>query len=418
VYNHLGKAVADGLVSEETIEQSVTRLFEARIRLGMFDDPGKGPFNKIGPEIIDCPEHRALALEASRRSMVLLKNDGALPLCKQPGRIAVIGPNADSLEVLLGNYHGTPSTFTTILKGIREQHSGETDYAKGCELKGKSKSGLEQALQIAQGADVVVLCLGLSPKLEGEEGDAFNADSAGDKLSLKLPGVQEELLEILAGTGKPLIAVIVSGSAMDLRKVDQMANAVLQVWYPGQDGGTALAEILFGDFNPSGRLPVTYVRSDEDLPPFENYSMKGRTYRYLETTPLYPFGYGLSYTSFEYSDFRIDKDDGEGLAASVVVTNSGDRAGAEVIQIYWRHDEATVKVPNFQLCGFRRIELAPGESSQVEFTIPKDLLEVVEEDGVSRFEAGRVSFFAGGKQPDIRSEELTGNKGLHMEYRL
>jgi beta-glucosidase len=199
--------------------------------------------------------------------------------------------------------------------------------------------------------------------------------------------------------------------------VDQLANAVILAWYPGQDGGKALAEILFGDFNPSGRLPVTFVRSDVDLPPFEDYSMKGRTYRYLEKPPLYPFGFGLSYTSFEYSNFVLE--DGEdGIHASVRVKNSGIRSGGEVVQIYLKNYDSSVQVPNFQLCGFKRIELAPGESAQVTIQIPFSMLEVISEDGISRREPGKFSFYAGGQQPDSRSEELTGKKVSELEYRL
>ncbi len=411
VYKYLGKVAADGLISEETINQSVRRLFEAQMRLGMFDEFEKNPYSKIRPEIIDCPEHRALALEASRRAMTLLKNDGALPLKKGIKKIAVIGPNADSLDVLLGNYNGTPSSYITALAGIRAYFGGETVFTNGCNLKGENKSTFGRAVQIAQDADVVVLCLGLSPRVEGEEGDAFNADASGDKLSLKLPGVQEELLELLVNMKKPLIVVNFSGSPVDLRLVDQLANAIIQAWYPGQDGGEALAEILFGDFNPSGRLPVTFVCSDDDLPPFEDYSMKGRTYRYLENPPLYPFGFGLSYTSFEYSNFVLD-DDEDGVSASVSVKNIGKMAGGEVVQFYLKQHDATVQVPNFQLCGFKRIELKPGESAQVTVMIPLAMLEVIGEDGFSRREPGRITFYAGGQQPDARSEELTGKKVL------
>lgn len=411
VYKYLGKAVADGLISEETINQSARRLFEARMRLGMFDASEKNPYSKILPEIIDCPKHRALALEASRRSMTLLKNDGTLPLNKGIKKIAVIGPNADSLDALLGNYNGTPSSYITALAGIRAHFSGETIFANGCNLKGKNKSAFGRAVQIAQDADAVVLCLGLSPRIEGEEGDAFNADASGDKLSLKLPGVQEELLELLSKMGKPLIVALFAGSPLDLRKVDRLANAVVLVWYPGQDGGRALTEILFGDVNPSGRLPVTFVRSDDDLPPFEDYSMKGRTYRYLENPPLYPFGFGLSYTSFEYSDFTLN-DGIDGINATVLVKNTGTRSGGEVAQFYLKRHDATVQVPNFQLCGFKRIELAPDESTQVSVTIPYAMLEIIGEDGVSRREPGQITFYAGGQQPDARSEELTGKKVL------
>jgi beta-glucosidase len=415
-YKSLIRAVAKGLVTEETLDRSVKRLFEARFRLGMFDPPEKVPYNKISPNIIDCPKHRALALEASHRSMVLLKNDGVLPLSNKNKKIAVIGPNADSLDVLLGNYNGTPSSHITALDGIRAHFGGITSFAMGCDLKAKNTSGFEKALQTTQDTDAIVLCLGLSPRLEGEEGDAFNADASGDKLSMKLPGVQEELLGLLAKTGKPLIAVLFSGSPMDLRQVDQLSNAVIQAWYPGQDGGQALAEILFGEFNPSGRLPVTFVLADEDLPPFEDYSMKRRTYRYLEKSPLYPFGYGLSYTTYEYSNFNLIENEG-GISASVVVKNTGTRIGDEVVQFYLKRNDAPIQVPNFQLCGFKRIELAPSQSEQVIVKIPLANLELIGDDGISRFDSGRFTFFVGGQQPDKRSEELTGNKVLAREYK-
>jgi beta-glucosidase len=199
--------------------------------------------------------------------------------------------------------------------------------------------------------------------------------------------------------------------------VDQLSNAIIQAWYPGQDGGKALAEILFGDFNPSGRLPVTFVRSDDDLPPFEDYSMKGRTYRYLENPPLYPFGYGLSYTSFEYSDLTISNN-ADGIRASVLVTNVGARTGGEVVQIYLKRHDAPIPVPNFQLCGFKRIELAPGESAQIFVNISGSMLELVGADGVSRSEPGRFTFYAGGQQPDPRSEELSGKKVLAVASHL
>ena len=420
-FKFLKSAVSKRLITKETLDKSVQRLFEARIRLGMFDPPEEVPYSAIGPEVIDCPEHRSLALEAARRSMVLLKNDGMLPLNKGLKKLAVIGPNADSLTVLLGNYNGTPSAYTTVLDGIRNHFAGETIFARGCDLTHDNRKGFAEAGRIAKDADAVVLCLGLSPEIEGEEGDFFNVNPAGDKLNLKLPGVQEELLEHLADTGTPLIVVLLSGSALDLRTVDKRATTVIQAWYPGQDGGRALAEILFGDFNPAGRLPVTFVQSDEDLPPFEDYSMKGRTYRYLEKPPLYPFGFGLSYTSFDYSDFTIE-DDGRagemGLTASVAVTNEGSFSGDEVVQFYLRRHEAPLPVPNYQLCGFKRINLAPGEAKKVSLNIPISLLDLVDENGHSCREPGKFTFYAGGQQPDTRSKELTGKKVLQISFSL
>ena len=420
-FKFLKSAVSKRLITKETLDKSVQRLFEARVRLGMFDPPEEVPYSAIGPEVIDCPEHRSLALEAARRSMVLLKNDGLLPLNKGLKKLAVIGPNADSLPVLLGNYNGTPSAYTTALDGIRNHFAGETVYARGCGLTGDNRKGFVEAERIAKEADAVVLCLGLLPEIEGEEGDFFNVNPAGDKLNLKLPGVQEELLERLADTGTPLIVVLLSGSPLDLRTADKRAAAVIQAWYPGQDGGKALAEMLFGDFNPAGRLPVTFVRSDEDLPPIEDYSMNGRTYRYLKKPPLYPFGFGLSYTSFDYSGFTIENNAGvrdEQLTASVIVTNAGNLPGSEVVQFYLRRHEAPLPVPNFQLCGFKRIDFAPGEAKKVSLNIPISLLDLVDENGHSRREPGKYTFYAGGQQPDERSKELSGKTVLQIGFSL
>ena len=279
------------------------------------------------------------------------------------------------------------------------------------------REGFAEAVNIAKDADAVILCLGLSPELEGEEGDAFNADAAGDRLSLKLPGVQEELMERLAETGTPLTVVLLSGSVLDLRQVDKQANAVIQAWYPGQDGGQALAEILLGDFNPMGRLPITFVHSDADLPPFQEYAMKGRTYRYLEKAPLYPFGYGLSYTTFEYTAFTVEITEKE-LLASVTVKNTGAMAGNEIIQFYHRQMHASVPVPNYQLSGFKRIYLEPGNSQRVTVQIPRSLLDLIDENGNAVHASGAFRLFAGGQQPDERSEELTGNKVLVKDLSL
>jgi beta-glucosidase len=256
--------------------------------------------------------------------------------------------------------------------------------------------------------------------MEGEEGDAFNSSAAGDKPNLRLPGVQEELLECLAETGKPLIVVLLSGSALDLRKTDRLANALMQAWYPGQDGGMAVAEVLFGSLNPAGRLPVTFVQCEEDLPPFESYAMKGRTYRFLETPPLYPFGFGLSYTSFEYTNFKV-QDGGNAadraLTATVTVTNVGDCAGDEVVQFYLKRSGSSLPVPNFQLCGFKRIRLLPGETKTVAVGVELSSLLVYDNEGRSCPAPGLIKFYAGGQQPDARSQQLTGKKVLAIDYR-
>jgi beta-glucosidase len=417
IYNFLKSALRRGLVSEKTLDKSLQRLFEARVRLGMFDPPQEVPYSTIGSEKIDSPEHREQAVEASRRSLVLLKNDSILPLNQSIRKIAVIGPNADSKQVLLANYNGTPSSWTTALEGIRKRFEGDVLYKKGCHISNIKQGDIAEAKDIAREADAIILCLGLSPELEGEEGDAYNADAAGDKMSLKLPGLQEDLLEAVKEAGKPIITVIFAGSATDLRKVHKHSSAVIQAWYPGQDGGQAVAELICGDFSPSGRLPVTFVQSDADLPPFEDYSMKGRSYRYLETAPLYPFGYGLSYNKFTYSDLKVEKGEDGTVDLSVTVTNSGEDQADEIVQFYLNHKEAGIRVPNYQLCSFKRVSLKPGESRQVIGIIRYDQLCIVNEEGKHIPSPGSISFYAGGQQPDSRSEELTGKSVLREEIK-
>ena len=299
-YTFLQVAYDQGLVSEETITESVERLFEARIALGMFDDDC--PYDKIGMDVVECDAHREISREMARESIVLLKNNGILPL-KGDESIAVIGPNADDKTVLLGNYNGTPSRYSTLLRGIQDAASGKVRYARGCHIF-KDKLGdweehpLREAVLAARQSDVVIMCMGLNPLMEGEQGDAFNGADGGDKRDLELPAIQKELYQAVIAAGKPVIFVNVSGSAIDLCDQDRDCAAVLQCFYPGAEGGDALADILFGKASPSGRLPVTFYKSVEDLPPFDDYSMAGRTYRYFKGEPLYPFGYGLSYTPF------------------------------------------------------------------------------------------------------------------------
>ena len=300
-YTYLMAAYEKGLIAEETITQAAERLFEARFRLGMFADDC--PYDSLGMEVVECPEHRALNREMARQSMVLLKNDGILPL-KGTESIAVIGPNADQRDVLLGNYNGTPSRYATLLRGIQDMAEGPVYYARGCHLfKTKNledclEHPLREAILTAKRADVVVLCMGLDATIEGEQGDAYNGDMSGDKADLDLPESQKILFQEIMKLGKPVVFVNVSGSCVNLCEADAQCSAVLQCFYPGAEGGNALADILFGKASPSGRLPVTFYRSAGDLPDFADYSMENRTYRFFKGKPLYPFGYGLSYTQF------------------------------------------------------------------------------------------------------------------------
>lgn len=391
VYEHLTEAVKQGLVSEETIDRSVKRLYKTRFKLGMFDPEDRVPFNNIPYEVNDSDEHRQLALETARESIVLLKNkDSFLPLNRDDIKtIAVIGPNADRKEVLLGNYFGLPSKYVTVLEGIQQAVNEGTRvyYAEGCALGETPESfwgnppttGFAEALTAAEKSDVVIMCLGLSPDFEGEEGSVAESDGGGDKLSLSLPGLQLELLKVISQTGKPIVLVLLNGSPVDLNWAHENVEAILEAWYPGEEGGKAVADVIFGSYNPAGRLPVTFVKSMDQLPPFRDYSMINRTYRYLEREPLYPFGYGLSYTKFSYSNLSVSREkfsteDDEDILVSVEVENTGKYDGDEVVQLYIKDLEASVRAPVWQLNGVKRIHLKTGEKTKLDFTLKKETI--------------------------------------------
>jgi beta-glucosidase len=550
-YGSLLIAHRKGLIDEATLDRAVWRLFRTRMRLGMFDPPEQVPYSSISYEVVNSPEHRALTLQAARQSIVLLKNDGLLPLSKGLGGIAVIGPNADDLMALLGNYNGTPAQAVTPLEGIRRAVSaGTTVYtAKGCPIadgvpnlsvipseflrpavadgpqhgltaeyfptsqiagapaftrldpavdfiwKDATPLGGERgdhfavrwtgflappasgayrlgvnghsgyklyldgellveyhgvhhalrrtkevqlaadrlyrlqldyvngsidpwaqlvwaapgvdeaaaALEAAAKADVVIMCLGLTPYVEGEEMPVkVEGFIGGDRTDIALPKAQQRLLERVHALGKPVVLVLLGGSAISVTWADAYVPAILQAWYPGQAGGTALAEVLFGDTNPSGRLPVTVYRSTADLPPFSDYAMVNRTYRYFRGEPLYPFGHGLSYTAFAYDNLRLGKaaiSPDEPLTVSVSVRNTGTRAGDEIVQVYLSYPGDSPRNPIRQLRGFQHVSLAPGEKKTVNFTLaPKDLA-LVNDVGQRVVERGEYRVSIGGRQP-------------------
>lgn len=431
MYLNLLIALKEGLVKEETIDECVTRLFITRMKLGMFDDQSKVPYSDIPFEANDCKEHKLFNIEAAQKTIVLLKNENnLLPLDKKKIKsIAVIGPNADSRSVLLGNYCGTPSEHVTVLEGIREavEDNGiRVYYAQGCHLYKDKVSGLAEwgdriaeAVSTAERADVVVMCLGLDAEIEGEEGDASNEFGSGDKKDLELPGLQQHLLQEIYNTGKPVVLVLLSGSALSVTWADEHIPAILQAWYPGAQGGRAIASILFGDVSPSARLPVTFYRSTSELPEFTDYSMKNRTYRYMENEALYPFGYGLSYTRFVYDDICLNKTNikaGEEIEVSVKVKNCGSMCSDEVVQLYLKDVEASVDVPRWELKGFRRITLKPDEEQKVSFRILPEHMALVNEEGTRIIEPGTFEVYVGGSQPDKRSFELTKSKVLKAEF--
>ena len=554
-YRGLGEAIEKGLLTEKDLDVSVKRLFTARMRLGMFDPPERVRWARIPYSVNDSPEHSRLAEETARRSIVLLKNErSVLPLSKRPGTVAVIGPNADDVETLLGNYNGTPSRPVTPLEGIRAKlgSSGKVLYARGCDIAtgmvayepvpdsaltaGAGKAGVTaeffdnlafegkpvrtenlpniragwgndvpypeltddrfavrfsgriavpesgeytlrangafgrllvdgrplggprgappeyvrleagrsypitveaadrfggmkielqwsvrgrdlqaEAVAAARSADVALLFLGLSPRLEGEEMPVqVEGFRGGDRLTIDLPKVQEELMRAVAATGTPTVLVLLSGSALAVNWADAHIPAILEAWYPGQGAGTAIADVLFGDYSPAGRLPVTFYRSLDGMLPLEDYSMKGRTYKYFSGTPLYPFGHGLSYTSFAYSGLKVPKavTAGDPVEVSVTVTNTGTRAGDEVVQLYVTDREASAPVPVRKLAGFRRVHLEAGEARRVTLTIdPKDL-SLITDDTRRVIEPGVFDLSVGGKQPGFSGTADAATTGV------
>jgi beta-glucosidase len=387
-YNSLTRAVKKGLVTQQEIDTAVSRLFKARFQLGMFDPPEKVPFAQIPFSENNTPEHEALALKVARESIVLLKNNGLLPLDRAKiKRIVVIGTNAVSVPILLGNYNGTPSHPVTILDGIKgiAGTNIEVIYEPGCPLALHKNSTGEvnaenwtKAIDAAWTADVIIYVGGISPKLEGEEMKVdYDGFSGGDRTRIELPPVQEKLLKALHATGRPVVFVNCSGSAIAMPWEAANLPAILQAWYPGEQGGRAVAEILFGDENPAGRLPVTFYRSTDDLPAFEDYSMSNRTYRYFSGTPLFAFGHGLSYTKFDYSAPDINQpffQPGDTAEISFVLKNSGARDGDEVAQVYFRHVNSALPQPKLALCGFARIHLASGQKGRIAVSIPLERL--------------------------------------------
>jgi len=408
VFLFLVSAVQKGLLSEEELDRSVKRLFTARFRLGMFDPPEMVRYAQIPYEVNDCRKHRRLALEAARKSLVLLKNEGGLlPLRKDLDTIAVVGPYADDRATLRGNYNGTPAEEWTVLDGIRHKVGRRTTvlYAPGTDITGTATEGFGEGVTIAKQADVAIVVLGSSPLLEGEEGAVCGLLGDGDRHSLALPGRQEDLLKAVFATGTPVVLVLTNGSAVAINWADEHVPAILEAWYPGQAGGAAVADALFGDYNPAGRLPVTFYRSLEQLPPFDDYSMTGHTYRFFRGDPLYPFGYGLSYTEFRYRDLKLSPRRvaaGKTVSVSVVVENTGGRAGEEVVQLYLTDRKASVPVPLRQLKGFRRVRIGAGRRRRVRFTLTPRDMSIVDDSGRRLVEPGEFQVSVGGCQPENR----------------
>ncbi len=433
-YLYILKAYEAGLVSEETITEAAIRLYTTRYLLGLFDGSA---YDAISYDKVECSAHLALAQKAAEESVVLLKNDGILPLDKKNLKtIGIIGPNANSRAALIGNYHGTASEYVTIQDGIMRYVGEDVRVLTsiGCDLfrdrtepLALQQDRLMEARIVAEQSDVVLLCLGLDETLEGEEGDTGNSYASGDKESLLLPESQRLLMETVKETGKPVVLCMMAGSDIDLSYASEHYNAILQTWYPGGQGGHALARILFGEISPSGKLPVTFYETLEELPGFTDYTMQGRTYRYMKQEAQYPFGYGLTYGNAKVCEAAIvqsnkseaDKstDATETLSEYRIcakVKNESTFAIEEVLQIYVKKEDSSFDTPHPSLCAFGRITLGAKEEKEVQLAIPASAFEVVDEEGKRFVDGTHYRFYVGFSQPDAKSIALTGEKPVEV----
>lgn len=422
IFIYLKKAVEDGLVEESRLEEAVTNLFVTRMKLGLFEEETE--FDHIDFEVVDNKDYCNFNKEVSKKTIVLLKNENhLLPLQKEKIKtIGVIGPNANNRRALVGNYEGTASEYVTLLEGIKEYVGKDIRvfYSEGCHIHKERVGGLglrndrlAEIKAVCEKSDVVIACMGLDSGLEGEEGDQGNEFASGDKASLKLPGIQEEVLKAIYESGKPTVLVLLSGSALAINYADEHIPAIIQGWYPGAQGGNAIAEVLFGEASPEGKLPVTFYKSTEELPEFTDYSMSNRTYRYMKEEALYPFGYGLSYTDINVTKVLVDQQEiskDNTLVFTATIKNEGQMAGAEAIQLYIKcgKDDA----PNFSLKGLKKVHLQPNEEKEVVFTLDATAFGLYDEEAYLKLYKGSYQVYVGTSQPDQRSIKLTGKKPI------
>jgi beta-glucosidase len=417
----LKTALAEHRITETEIDRALTTLLKTRFRLGLFDP--QTPYDTLGPEVLGSQEHAALARRAASSSLVLLQNkNGALPLRKSIAHLAVIGPYAVDGYVLLGNYFGSSPRLVTLLEGVTAQldPGAGMEYVAGFLPDRKSPNPVNWSVDVARSSDATIITLGLSGLMEGEEGEAVASEHRGDRPDLRLPAHQVAYLKELRQASKgPVIAVVFGGGALDLGEIADYADAVLLAWYPGQEGGDAIADVIFGDVAPSGRLPVTFPSSVKALPAFTDYSLAKRGYRYSNDEPLYPFGFGLSYGTVSYERLELSSATvaaGAPLAATATVRNTGTTAMSEVVQLYLSDIEASVRVPRAQLVGFRRVALGPGQTRKVTFEIPARAMQLVNEQGERLFEPGRFRVTVGAAAPRPRAEALGSPKPAAAEF--
>ncbi len=420
----LVKAIETGLLDEAVVDRALRRVLLTKFRLGLLDPEECVPYASISEDIVACEAHRRLAHEAAVKSIVLLKNkNDALPMARDAKSIYLCGPNAASVDALLGSYYGQGARMTTVLEGVTAAVSPGTclTYARLCPVTGGK---LQKTGDLVDGKpyQYTVAAMGMSGLYEGESGgDPEDSPHDGDRVDLELPGHQLELLKQLRKKCEKLVVVLFGAGALNLDWVMANADAVLYAFYPGQAGGDAIADILFGAAMPSGRVPYSFVQSTAELPPFDDYSMQNRTYRYIESEPQIPFGFGLSYTTFRYDSIELDSAElgtEESITMKVRVSNTGDLAGDEVIQLYVTHHDAPVRMPRFSLKAIRRVHIEPGATAELSIPLDADALSIVDDDGRLVLEPGRVTLTAGGCSPFESATRLGAPEPLHTDLRI
>ncbi len=426
IFLYLKQAVEQGMVSEEKVTTAVERLFTTRMQLGLFDDSNNVPFNKLSYVEVDSKTMVEKNLDAAKKTLVLLKNENnILPLNKKNIKtIGIIGPNANNRKALIGNYEGTSSRYVTVSEGIQDYLGNDVRvlYSEGCHLYKDKVEGLAETSDrlsevkaICAQSDVLIACMGLDPGLEGEEGDQGNQYASGDKPNLNLPGIQEDVLKAMYESGKPVVLVVLSGSALLLNWAQEHVAAIIEAWYPGAQGGRAVAEAIFGEFSPEGKLPITFYKTTEELPDFTDYSMENRTYRYMKNESLYPFGYGLSYSDFEIDRVDIDTDiiTEDGINIKLYVENKGVMDARNTIQVYVK--AVREETPNAQLKAFTKVEVPAGQEKEVSIHLPMSAFSICDNEGERVVECGDYTIYAGDSQPDSRSILLTGKSPVKFK---
>jgi len=412
-YKSLKQAVEQGLITEEMINERISQLYKTRFRLGMFDPEGDNPYTKIGPETIHCDEHIALAREVAQKSIVLLKNkNNVLPISKDIKVPYVTGPFANSNDMMMGSYYGVTTGMVTILEGITDAVSLGTslNYRSGALPFHENLNHKNWAPNVAAESDITICVVGITADREGEGVDAIASDNEGDRKDLKLPENQIKYIHQLVEKKKgPLVLVIASGSPVSLEGIEEYCDAILQIWYPGEQGGNAVADVLFGKVSPSGHLPLTFPKNIDQLPPYDSYSMKERTYRYMTQEPMFPFGFGLSYSKTEFSGMelssaKLKKD--ESLSVKLYVENKGNYDISEVVQLYVCPVDTTGGLPINSLKSFTRVELKKGEKKTVNFSIKPDQLMFVNEQGIKTWIKGNYKIVVGESSPGELSVKL------------